>query len=508
MQASSRVFVNTGALYIKLIITTIINLYLTRIVLSVLGIDDFGIYSLIAGVVNMLAFLSGSLMSAMQRYMSVAMGQGDFAYLRRIFSISVKLHYLFAIIIFVVLEILSSVLFGGALNISPDRMEAAKIVYQIMILSVVCTIIITPYNAALNAHEHLWLFAIVETFTTIIKLGLIFVLSHANDALIFYTAWMLLATIINSILKIVWCRTKYAEIYDRTKVRIKDNLPLIRELGSYIGWNSLSSFAVVGRDQGTAVILNLFFTTAINGVVGIANQVRGLLAYFSSMLTASITPQIMKSKGEGNNEKLLYLSVFACKLSFLLSATLALPVLLNLEFILNLWLTEVPEYTFIYCRLVIFSFIISQLFPGLYRLILADGNIKNYLITQSFLLLLPLAVAPVLFHFGFEHYTIFFLAIVAEVCLMIASALFAYKLLDLNIVSYFIFVLKSACLFAFFYGIGKFVCQIITNQLLLITINGILLTIMFVLLYCFIIFNKKESVALKQLVNNLIHGIL
>jgi O-antigen/teichoic acid export membrane protein len=472
-----------------------------------MGIDDFGIYSLIAGVINLLAFLSGSLMSATQRYMSIAMGQGDFGYLRRIFSISVKIHWLLAGIIFVILELLMPVLFGGVFNISLDRIEASKIVYQIMILSVVCTIITTPYNAALNAHEHLWFFAIVETITSIIKLGLIFLLSNAGDALIFYTVWMLMATIVNCGIKIIWCRTKYAEIYDGTKVSVKNNLPLIREMGGYIGWNSLSSFAVVGRDQGTAIILNVFFSTAINGVVGIANQVRSLLAYFSTMLTASITPQIMKSKGEGNNEKLLYLSVFACKLSFLLSSTLALPILLNLDFILNLWLKEVPQYAPIYCRLAILAFLIVQLYPGLLRAILADGNIKNYQITISVLLLLPLAIAPLLFHLDFEHYTIFFLVIVAEICSMIASAFFACKLLHLNIYSYFIFVLKSVCLFMAFYCIGKYLCHITTNQFVLISVNGILLTVAFALLYYLTVFNTRESMALTQLVNNLIYKI-
>jgi Na+-driven multidrug efflux pump len=507
MQSSTRVFVNTGALYIKLIITTIINLYLTRVVLSVLGIDDFGIYSLIAGVINLLAFLSTSLMSATQRYMSVSIGQGDFSYLRRIFSISVKLHWLLAGIIFVVLEVLAPVLFGGVFNILPDRVVAAKIVYQIMILSVVCTIIATPYNAALNAHEHLWFLAIVETITGFIKFGLIFVLSKASDTLIFYPIWLLMATIVNCVIKIIWCRMKYVEIYDKTQVQIKDNIPLIKEMGGYIGWNSLSSFAVVGRDQGTAIVLNIFFTTAINGVVGIANQVRSLLAYFSQMLTTSITPQIMKSKGEKNNEKLLYLSVFACKLSFALAATLALPILLNLEFMLNVWLKNVPEYTLIYCRLAIIAFLIVQLYPGLVRAVLADGNIKNYQIVISVLLLLPLAISPFLFQLGFAHYTIFYLVIVAEICSMVVSAIFVNKLLHLKLIPYFTFVIQAVSIFSALSLIGNFLFQIIDNKIFILIIT-VLLILLFIVFYYYIVFDKREKNAINILSNNLIHKIL
>ena len=408
LQASERVFVNTGVLYVKVVLATIINLYLTRVVLSVLGVDDFGIYSLIAGVVNLLAFLSGTLMSSTQRFFSIAIGEGDSGQLRRMFSLSVKMHWFFACSIFIILQLLMFVLFNGLLNIPPDRIGAAKIVYQIMILSVFFTIITSPYNAALNAHEHLWFFAIVEIITTFFKLGLIFILSRASDALIFYTSWMLLATVLNSIIKFFWCRHKYFEVYDKTKVRIKENIPLLKEMGRYVGWTSLSSFAVVGRDQGTAVVLNIFFTTAINSVVGIANQIRGLLMYFSQMMTASITPQIMESKGKGNIDRVLYLSVFACKLSFALSAFLALPILLNIDIVLFYWLKNVPEFTSIYCKLVIVAFLIVQLYPGLVRAIWADGDVRNYQITISALLLLPIIISPVMFYFGYIHYTIYF----------------------------------------------------------------------------------------------------
>jgi O-antigen/teichoic acid export membrane protein len=499
MRASSRVFINTGALYIKLIITTIVNLYLTRVVLSVVGIDDFGIYSLIAGVVNLLAFLSGSLMGATQRYLSVAIGQSNFNYLRKIFSISLKLYLLLAVVMLILLEILTPILFDGIFNIAPERLSAAKVVYQLMILSVVCTIVTSPYNAILNAYEHLWFYAIVEAICAMLKLGLIFVLSHACDALIIYTAWIFLVTITNFIIKFMWCRAKYKEIKSCMKISVKDNISLIKEMGSYIGWNSLASFSVVGRDQGTAVVLNIFFSTVINGVVGIANQVRGLFAYFSTMLTSSITPQIMKRKGEGNIEKMLILSIFTCKLSFALSAILAIPILLNLPFILDIWLKDVPQYTIIYCRLIIFAFLTQQLYPGLNRAILAEGNIKFYQITISVLLLLPLVIAPVLFYLKFTHYTIFYLIIFAEILSMTGTALFAYKLLHFDLKKYLHFVFLSVLIFLSIYMLGFFCNKMIYNKAIVLGLMCPVLTGLFVGLYYSIVLDSKEKNAIKNL---------
>jgi O-antigen/teichoic acid export membrane protein len=503
VQASSRVFVNTGALYIKLIITTIINLYLMRVVLSVLGIDDFGIYTLIAGVINLLAFLNGSLMFATQRYLSVAIGQDDFKYLKRIFSISLKLHLCLALFIFVLLEILASILFDDFFSISSNRLPAAKVVYQLMTASVVCTIVSAPYNAELNAHEHLWFFAIVETVCAIVKLGIIFVLSKALDALILYTAWMLMITVLNFIIKFVWCHLKYKEVNNNQGVKIKDNVPLIREMSRYIGWSSLSSFAIIGRDQGTAVIINVFFSTTINGVVGIANQVRGLLLYFSTMVTTSITPQIMKSKGEKNKEKMLNLSIFTCKLSFALSAILSIPILLNLPFILNIWLEEVPQYAVIYCKLIIFAFMISQLYPGINRVIMAEGNIKYYQITISILLLMPLFISSILFYRGFIHYMMYYLVIIAEIFSMVASAIFAYNLLRLDLKKYMLFIFLSILIFSSVYMYGEGIQNIISNQILSFILSSVIPTLMFIGLYYFIIFDKKERIAFKNLINRI-----
>jgi O-antigen/teichoic acid export membrane protein len=503
MQASTRVFFNTGALYIKLIITTIINLYLTRIVLDVLGIDDFGIYNLIAGVITLLAFLNGSLLSATQRFLSVGLGKGNAAELKKIFSISLLLHIILTVIIVAVLEILYPFLFDGMLNISADRINASKIVYQIMIVSIVFTIIGAPYNAAINAREDMWFFSAVEIVCTIIKLALIFILSKVQDALIFYTAWMLIVTIINFLIKYAWCLWKYEEVTNAVKIKYNKNKALIKEIASYIGWSSLSSFAVLGRTQGAAVVLNVFFTSVINGVLGIANQVRSLLDYFSQMMTTAVTPQIMKSKGENNIDRMLYLSVFACKMSFLLSAIISIPLLLNLPFVLNLWLKQVPEYTALFCQLSIYTFLVMQLYPGLVRGILADGRIKWYQITISVLLLLSLPISAILFYCGFMHYAILYVILFSQIVVMITTVFFANRLFSLNIKSFFLFIIKSALVYAAVYAVGLWLKQYITNEWVELFVSSIVTVSLFFVLYFIFVFDKKESNSIKELVKRI-----
>ncbi|WP_285009813.1 hypothetical protein [Pedobacter faecalis] len=503
MQSSLRVFINTGTLYINLIITTVVSLFLTSVVLRELGIDNFGIYNLIGGIINLLAFFSGTLMIATQRYMSISIGKKDISLLRKVFSISLKLHWIFAVFVLLFLEVLTAILFDGMLNIPADKVGAAKVVYQIMVVSVLFTIMSTPYNAALNAHEHLWFFAIVEIITSILKLSLVFLLKEASDPLIFYSAWMLFTTVINMVIKVVWCKIKYSEAKNVVSAKFADNKDLVREMAGYLGWNSLSSFAVIGRTQGTAIILNVFFSTAINAVVGIANQVRSLLSYFSQMLTNSITPQIMKSKGEGDMDKFLYLSVFSCKLAFGLSALIALPILTNLPLILSLWLRLVPENTVIYCRLTLSAFLVMQLYPGLVRAILADRNIKYYQIFTSIILLLPLAISPVFFRLGFIHYTIFYIIFVAEICSLVITALFTYRLYRLDIVMYAKYVMISSSLFIILYFIFINLNQYLSMGIFVSLVIGGLSALTFVLFYYNLVFSRREKESVMNLLSNI-----
>lgn len=494
MTTSVKVFVNTMSLYGKMVITTIITLYLTRVVLLYLGENDFGIYSLIGGIIALLSFVNSALMVSTQRYLSVAIGKKNHEESRIIFSLSILIHIGLAIVLIAIFELLTPFLFGGFLNIAPVRIWAAKIVYQLMIVSTIFTIIGVPFNAIINAKEDLWFFSIVETICTVLKLGvlIIFHLSK-SDALINYTMWMVVVTIVNFVIKFLWCNYRYQECKN-FRVGLKGRGKVMRELLSFSGWNAFGTLAVVGRNQGVAIVLNIFWGTAINAVYGIANQVNSQLIYFSTMMTTSMTPQIMKSYGEGNYNRMLYLSEFTCKLAFFMSAVFAIPLLIEMPFVLKIWLKDVPEYTSVFCTLIVYMFLVMQLSPGLNRLIQACGKIRLYQILTSFVLLLPIPVGFVLGKDGGSNQVILYAMIASQCIQLIVSIIMSHRLAGLDVWNFIVFILRAIITFAIVLFVGKslynYIYEVIGDWMTFIIICS---TTMFVFATVYFLFVLNDS---------------
>ena len=500
MNSSSRILVNTVSLYIKLIVTIVINLLLVRIVLAKLGVDDYGIYTLIAGVVALLSFLNSALMSSAQRFLSVALGEGDMRQVKNIMSSSVIIHIVFGAILVLLFEIFELPLFHEVINVVPERISAARIVYQLMIISTVLTVIAVPYNALINAREDMWYFSIVEIIVAILKLFIIFLFEHTTyDALILYTIWILVVTIIGILAKMIWCFVKYEE--SRGHLSIREKGAIFKSLLSFTGWNALGSLAQAGRNQGVALTINHFFGTAISAVFGIANQMDGNLVYFSQMLTAAVSPQIMKSYGQKDSKRMLMLSVFTSKMAFLLSGVIALPILIEMPFVLELWLKEVPDYTIEYCRLVLIVFLIMQLYPGLVRAIQATGDIKWYQIGQSVLLLLPIPLGVVIFNYGYINYSIVYLMVIAQVLMLIYTLIIARIKAGLDLKTYTCYLLKASLIFVSVLAIGVILHSYLDEncyKLLLIIIVAMLTSGLFFVLYTIYVFDKHEKDVIKE----------
>lgn len=491
-----------------MVITTIIALYLTRVVLLHLGANDFGIYSLIGGIIALLAFVNTALSVSTQRFLSVALGEKDNIKLKSIFSSSILIHIIMSLALLILLEICSLFLFDGFLNISPERIGAAKAVYQIMIASTLITVVGVPYNAVINAREDMWLFSIVETVCAVLKLGIIvlFQVIH-SDALILYTFWILIVTFINFVIKYLWCRIKYYECKCDFN-NVKSNTSLIRNLLGFTGWNAFGTLALVGRNQGVAIVLNLFWGTAINAVYGIANQVNSQLIYFSTMMTTSMTPQIMKSYGEGNYERMLSLSVFTCKLSFYMSAVFAIPLILELRFILEAWLKDVPQFTETFCSLIVYMFLIMQLTPGLNRSIQARGKIKSYQVVTSIVLLIPLPIGFMLGYFKIGSNSMILIAmIISQIIQYFVTVYYARVLVGLKVKKFFEFTLKSIVIYAcvyyvFLYGTKNL--SLISSDIVTFCIIVPTSMLVFTIFYYFTVFDKHD----KRKVENVIKTIL
>lgn len=511
MTNSERILVNTGALYTKIIITSLINLYLTRIVLGALGVNDYGIYNLIAGTIAFLSFINSALLTSSQRYFSVYKAKNDILLLQRYFSSSLLIHIGLCFILIIIFEIAYLFLFDGFFNISESSTSSAKIVYQLTCISMIVTVIGVPYNSAINANEDLVFFSVVETISAIAKLFIVFLFNIPNTSpLIVYALWITIITFGNTFIKYLWCK-RYPECKVEKK-KIDKNF--INEMLAFSGWNSLGAFSMVCRSQGIAFVINIFFGTAINAVYGIANQINGQLAYFSQMLTASFAPQIMKCAGENNFDRMIRLSFFSSKAAFFMSAIFAIPLLIEIEDILKLWLVDVPKYTSEFCSLTIFVFLIMQLYPGLVRGIQAIGKIKGYQITISVLLILPIFAGIILYKMEQPSYSICYALIGAQILSMMTTVLFAKRLYGLNISQFYKFLFKAIIGFFFTLIVFRYIDCTFFGQfplLLKIGVTSIISFIVFTTYYYFIVFDVIErnniNSILKKILKNGYHSL-
>lgn len=410
MNAANRVIFNTGVLYGRMAITVFISLYSTRLILNALGSADFGIFNVVGGAIAMLTFLNTAMAGATQRFMSFSQGTGDKSHQTRIFNVSVVLHFLIAIIIFIILEIAGYFLFNGILNIPANRVETAKVVYQFMIISTIFTIISVPYDAAINAHENMLLYAILGILESVLKLLIaIIILDATTDKLKLYGLLMASLSVLVLTLRRIYCHRYYHEC--RINIKKYFSKPLFKEMTGFAGWSFLGSSSTMIANYGQGIVINTFFGTIVNAAQGIVAQLSGQLGAFAGTMLKALNPIIAKSEGAGNRPLMLRASMAGSKIAAFLLFFFYVPMLIETQFILKLWLKNVPEYTVIFCRLLLIRNIIEQLYIPIATSIAAVGKIKHYQIFASVLSFSPLVASFVFFKMGFSPYSLYIIFI-------------------------------------------------------------------------------------------------
>ncbi len=429
-----------------MVITLIVTLYATRISLKALGSSDLGIFYLIAGVISMLSFLNTAMAISTQRFLSFYLGKDDHGKLKEIFDSSIILHVLIGIIIIVLLEFLGFFLFDGLLNIPENRIAASMLLYQFMVLSSFITVISVPYNAIINSHENMVLFSVLSIIESIGKLFIAFAITiYTDDRLILYGLLLTALTFVIFIAKRHICNKKYIEC--RGKLKMYKDKKFIRELFGFAGWNMYGTMSGVIRSQGLTVVLNFFFGTVVNAAYGIANQVNGQLSYFASAVLMAFNPQIMKSEGSGERERMLNLSKLTSKYSFLLLSFFTIPLIIETEYVINLWLDDVPEYTIIFCKLILILTLINQLTIGLQSSAQAVGKIKIYQLVIGTINLIAPVIGFICLKYGtWDAYIVIVVTIFVEIVAGIWRIIFLKKLSGLSIREYVIDVLLPSIL--------------------------------------------------------------
>lgn len=440
MNNSGRVILNTGFLYANMLVTLAVQLIAVRLVLQALGPVDYGIYSIIAGLVAMFAFMNVAMSAATQRFLSYTIGIGNLKELKEIFYHSVLLHLLIGIIILILLEIGGNYYIIHILQAPKARMEAAHILLHCITFSTLANIITVPYEADINANENLGAIALINILDSLMKLGTaIYIGFSSQDKLVVYGLLTATTISLTLLIKILYCRKHYPESHIHFHP-IKQ-WKKIKDIASFAIWNFIGSGCSIVRYQGTAILLNAFFGILINTAYGIAQQVNSLLIFFANTIVRAIRPQIIKSEGRGDRTRMLQLSYTTCKITSLMVAILAIPLYIEMDFILNIWLHHPPTTECaMFCRAFLIIVFINQLTIGLQIAIESVGKIRNLQIIVGSMHFLSLPFGYMCMKIGLPANSIMICIIIEEIICIGLRTLIAYKQTGL---AYKTFVMKN-----------------------------------------------------------------
>ena len=507
MDNANKVIFNSAVLYSKIIINVAISLISVPIIMHALGNSDYGLYSLVAGVIGLLAFLKSAMSVSTQRFISVAIGEGKIDKINGIFNTSLSLHLIIGAIIVVVFELFAIFLFDGFLKIETGREEAAMIIFQFLVVTTFLEIACVPFEGVMNAKEDMLVFSIIGIISAILKLLLAFYLRICGfDRLIMYGLGMALISLMTVTTYIVITYIKYKEF--RINLKKYTNKGMMKEILGFTGWNTFGAIALVGRNQGVAIVLNRFFGTVLNAAYGVANQINGVMGYFSNSFSKAITPQLMKSHGAGDDRRMLRLAMISSKFSVLVMALLAVPLIFEMPYILKLWLTSPPEFTVELCCWILILSLVNQFSIGLMNSISASGNIKNYQIVMSVLILLNVPLSYIILKMGYPPYYCTIGFVVIEVISLITRLIMARKIVGISIKEFVVSVIAPVLVSIAIAIIPIIVCHhFIAVGIVRTIVVFVLFVVVFVATTWVIALQTYERSVILNLVNKISHKL-
>lgn len=493
---NKRIAKNTLYLYLRSIFLLCISLYTSRLILSALGIDNYGIYNVVGGVVAMFTVLSNAMASASQRYITYSLGNPDKEEIHRVFQTCVNLHYVIAILMVLILEIVGIWFVNGYINVPEGRMTATNYVLQFSILSLFIEITCVPYTALIVAHEHMKAFAYISIFEAIEKLAMVFLLMYIDaDRLILYAMFMFACVLIKRLIFGVYSNRCFEE---SRHLRARIDKSLFKEMASFSGWNLFGQGSYLLRNQGIDILLNMFFGVTVNAAKGVCNQVQSAVAQFVSNFQSAIYPQITISLAQTNYERVYSLIITGSKISFYLLSIMVIPLALNLTEVLELWLVEVPEYTVSFIRLTFIFMLMDSLSRFLIHGIDSTGKIKNYQLVVGTTKLFALPLTYIFLLLGGDPMTGLIVNIALEVFCLGERLYFCRKQLYLPIFLFLYQVLiRCAIVFTIAFSFSYMVYAF-TNIYFIIKILVIVVIVLFTVLLMG--FNVKERALLKTFI--------
>ena len=413
---NKRIAKNTALLYGRMIVLMAISFFTSRIMLNALGVDDYGINNVVGGLVSMFSLLSSSLSSATSRFLTFGLGKGDKDELRKIFSTSVNIHVVLAIVVVVAIEAIGVWFLNHKMTIPGTRLYAANWVLQCSTISFAVGLLSIPYNAAIIAHEKMSAFAYMTLLDAAFRLGIVYsIYYYGGDKLILLAILLLLPRFISQFIYWIYCKRTFEEC----TYQVVWDKKIFNDIFGFAGWNFIGCTAGLMKDQGVNIAINLFTGPAINAARGIAMQINGIVSQFINNFIIALNPQIIKDFATGELTRMHHLIFRGTRLSYYLFMFLSIPILFETEKILYIWLGQIPAHTVLFVRLALILSLAEILSNALITAQLATGKIKIYQIVVGGILLLNFPVSYLLLRIGYSpEVTILVAIVISQICLI------------------------------------------------------------------------------------------
>ncbi len=459
---NKRIAKNTLFLYFRMLLTMAVSLYTSRVVLDALGVEDFGIYNVVGGVVAMFGFINTSMASATQRFMSFSLGRDSCDLLRKTFSTSLFIHLLISVVVFILSETIGLWFLWNKMQIPVERMDAAFWVFQCSIFAMIIMIISVPYNALIIAHEKMGTFAYISILETILKLTVaILVLHSSSDKLIFYAFLLLLMQLFIRSCYRLYCNRHFKE----SRFVWKFEKPLFKEMLSFSVWTMNGNLAIIGYTQGLNILLNVFFGPAVNAARGVAVQVQDAVYRFSQSFLMAVNPQITKAYSKGDLSYMHQLLIKSSKYSYFLLLIISLPILFQSYQLLSWWLKDVPEYADVFLRIILCVNMLSVLSRPIVTSIHATGKIKQFQIIEGSILLCIVPISYILLSFfNCTPSIVFLVHLFVELIALYARIKIVFPKIKMNIKVYNESVILPIIKVSLVVAILPFMCSFIMDE--------------------------------------------
>ena len=498
---NNKIAKNTILLYFRMILTMGVSLYTVRVVFNILGVVDYGIYNVVGGIVTMFSFLSGSMATASLRFFAFELGRKNYDQLKKTFSMTMTIYVLIGIVILILAETVGLWFLNNKMTIPVERMEAANWIYQFAILSFMFTMFGIPYNAAIIAHERMNVYAYVSIIEIILKLAIVYVLViFPLDKLKLYAVLTFLVTVVTTSIYQIYSRIEFHEC----KFQFYWNKSLFKEIITYSGWNLFGMIAGMFNDQGISILLNIFFGSVINASRSITYQINNSISQFARNFMVASQPQIIRYYAENNYSEMHELIFRSSKISYLLLLIVSLPIFVEIEYIIRIWLSEIPQYVILFTRLAILNMLIESLSYPLITAAQATGKIKLYQATIGTIIMFNLPICYIFLKLKYQPEVVFVLTIIISILCLLLRLLFLNKMINMSIFDFLKHVLKQVVIITFLSIIVPiFIYKSFNMCFLRLLLNCIFSTIFALNAIYHVGFSNNEKNKIKEVARNL-----